>query len=41
VKDRLEGYLHTKVCHGEMQLPDVQARIAADWVKLCNDVGRP
>jgi hypothetical protein len=41
VKDRLEGYLHTQVCHGGMQLADVQARIAADWVKLWNEVGRP
>jgi hypothetical protein len=41
VKDRLEGYLHEKVCHGDMQLTDVQTRIAADWIKLWDDVGRP
>ncbi len=41
VKDGLENYLHAQVCSGKMNLADVQARIAADWVKLWNDVGRP
>ena len=41
VKDRLENYLHAAVCSGKMQLPDVQARVAANWIQLWNDVGRP
>ncbi len=41
VKDRLENLLHREVCAGKMQLPDVQQRIAADWIKLWNDVGKP
>jgi hypothetical protein len=41
VKDGLEGYLHEKVCHGEMQLADAQTRIAANWIQLWNEVGRP
>ena len=41
VKDRLENFLHAQVCAGSMQLPDVQQRIAADWIQLWKDVGQP
>lgn len=41
VKDGLEDYLHAKVIEGKLPLPEVQKRIAADWVKLWNDVGQP
>jgi hypothetical protein len=41
VKDGLEDYLHTKVIEGKLPLAEVQKRIAADWVKLWNDVGQP
>jgi len=41
VKDGLEAHLRAEVCKGNMNLADVQTRIAADWVKLWNDVGRP
>jgi len=41
VKDGLEAHLRSEVCAGKLNLADVQARIAADWVKLWNDVGRP
>ena len=41
VKDGLEDYLHAKVIEGKLPLPEVQKRIAADWVKLWHDVGEP
>ena len=41
IKDRLENFLHRQVCAGKMQLPDVQARIAANWIQLWRDVGQP
>jgi len=41
VKDGLEAHLRAEVCAGRMDLVDVQTRIAADWVQLWNDVGRP
>jgi hypothetical protein len=41
VKDGLEDYLHAKVIEGKLPLAEVQKRIAADWVKLWNDVGQP
>jgi phosphatidylinositol-3-phosphatase len=41
VKDGLEAHLRAAVCAGTMNLADVQTRIATDWVKLWNDVGRP
>lgn len=41
IKDRLENYLRAQVVAGRMSLPDVQRRIATDWIKLWNDVGRP
>ncbi len=41
VKDGLENHLRAVVCAGKMDLADVQSRIAADWVKLWNDVGAP
>ena len=41
VKDRLENYLHAQICAGKMQLPDVQKRIATNWIQLWSDVGKP
>src|SRR5262249_17174004 len=41
VKDRLENYLHKAVVSGQRSLPDVQKRIAKDWVQLWKDVGQP
>ena len=41
IKDGLEAHARSEVCKGNLNLADVQARIAADWVKLWNDLGRP
>lgn len=41
IKDGLEAHARSEVCKGTLSLTDVQARIATDWVKLWNDLGRP
>jgi hypothetical protein len=33
-KDRVENYLHAKVCTGEMFIEDAQRRIASDWLSV-------
>jgi hypothetical protein len=33
-KDRVENYLHDKVCAGEMSLPEAQRLIATDWLSV-------
>jgi hypothetical protein len=33
-KDRVENYLHARVCAGEMSLPEAQRLIATDWVSV-------
>lgn len=40
-KDRLESYLRGQVCAGRIQLADVQASLASDWVKAWIEAGRP
>jgi hypothetical protein len=38
-KDRVENYLHAKVCVGEITLPEAQRRIATDWLSVWRDLG--
>ena len=41
VKDRLENYLHARVCAGRIGLRVAQAEIAADWYGAWLGAGRP
>lgn len=36
IKDKLENYLHKKVCNGSMTIQEAQKEISTDWVKYYN-----
>jgi len=40
-KDKLENYLHARVCGNLMALEDAQRLIAGDWIAAWTDAGRP
>jgi hypothetical protein len=39
-KDRVENYLHDKVCSGKMSLSEAQRLIATNWVSVFVSIGR-
>jgi hypothetical protein len=39
-KDRVENYLHGKVCAGEMRVEDAQRAIATDWLAVWTTISR-
>ena len=41
-KDRVENYLHRRVCEGAMSLADAQRQVATDWVRVWRQMeGQP
>jgi hypothetical protein len=41
LKDKVEGYLHARVCDGDMSLASAQRIIALDWVSFYNQNLKP
>jgi hypothetical protein len=39
-KDKVENWLHAKVCDGTMKLEEAQRRIATDWLGVYEEMGR-
>ena len=39
-KDKVENWLHAKVCDGTMKLEEAQRRIATDWLGDYEEMGR-
>jgi hypothetical protein len=39
-KDRVENYLHKKVCAGEMDIAEAQRLIATDWLSVWSKIDR-
>ncbi len=37
-KDRVENFLHRKVCSGEISLKEAQDAITGDWVRVYNQI---
>jgi hypothetical protein len=37
-KDKVENYLHDKVCRGQITLADAQREIATDWLKVYKEM---
>ena len=41
VEDRVEHWLHARVCRGDLSLTEAQEPIAADWLALADEMRPP